>query len=352
MGWEDRPYYRDRSYAGSGVWSWLWSGSVPLFTVFGIRVRAHASLLLFIALTIALGGLGNGRFEIQYRVVTMSMLFVIVLLHEFGHCFAARWVEGSADEIVMTPLGGFASADPPRRAGAAVLTVAAGPIVNVAICALAGAAIYYTSGHRLPPLNPLNPLPAHVLPWRDPALYLWAAFIASYFLLLFNLLPIYPLDGGQLLQAILWPVTGYARSINIATMVGMVGSIGLMIIGIVINWWIILIAISCFLYCRQKRLALAEGNAEEWQDSIDYSASLFGGPHEEPPRRRKRLSRRAIAKARKIARREAAEQERIDLILSKVSARGMHSLNWRERRALHKETEKQRRRDLELSRLK
>src|SRR5258708_6517885 len=106
MAWQDRHYYRDR---GAQAWNpliWLLSGSVPLFTAFGIRVRAHASLILTVALVL-LFGLGQG-FTWQDRVQSMSILFVIILLHEFGHCFAARWVGGDAEEILMHPLGGLA----------------------------------------------------------------------------------------------------------------------------------------------------------------------------------------------------------------------------------------------------
>src|SRR3954468_2776303 len=103
MGWEDRPYYRDRGGSGSlsNPLMWLLTGSVPLFTAFGIRVRAHASLLLMIVLVL-LFGLGQG-FTWQDRVQSMSILFGIILLHEFGHCFAAPSVGGEANDILMWP---------------------------------------------------------------------------------------------------------------------------------------------------------------------------------------------------------------------------------------------------------
>src|SRR5207248_1746333 len=100
MGYQDRPYYRDRSYEG-GLGAWLLSGRVPLFTAFGIRVQAHSSMIIY-SLAVLLFGLGRG-FYWQDRVENVTVLFAIVLLHEFGHCFAARWVGGEADEILMTP---------------------------------------------------------------------------------------------------------------------------------------------------------------------------------------------------------------------------------------------------------
>src|SRR5882757_4227302 len=102
MGWEDRPYYREgRSGTGNPL-MWVVNGSVPLFTAFGIRVRAHSSLIIMIVLVL-LFGLGQG-FTVQDRIQSMTVLFLIVLLHEFGHCITARWVGGDADDILMTPL--------------------------------------------------------------------------------------------------------------------------------------------------------------------------------------------------------------------------------------------------------
>lgn len=85
----------------------------------------------------------------------------------------------------------------------------------------------------------------------------------------------------------------------------------------------------------------------------EQDPSGYGNPLQEhrSRSRRQRGSRRAIARARKLAQEAAAEQQRIDAILAKVSAKGMASLTWRERRVLHKATDRQRKRDLELSRL-
>src|SRR5205085_4049775 len=128
MAWQDRPYYRESGNTSGSPLMWLWNGRVPLFTVFGIRVQAHSTLIISIALGLLLG-VGAG-FGYRDRVESMAALFVIVLLHEFGHCFTARWVGGEADEIVMHPLGGLALARPPHRPLPTFLTVAGGPAVN------------------------------------------------------------------------------------------------------------------------------------------------------------------------------------------------------------------------------
>src|SRR5690349_1215452 len=135
MSWRDREYNQSKYSGGTGnSLLWLLTGSVPLFRVFGIRVRLHASLIFCILLTIAFGG--TEGFAIVDRMITMGALFLIVLLHEFGHCFAARSVGGSAEEILMTPLGGLAMAHAPRNPWGTFVTVAGGPLVNVLICAI------------------------------------------------------------------------------------------------------------------------------------------------------------------------------------------------------------------------
>jgi hypothetical protein len=95
-----------------------------------------------------------------------------------------------------------------------------------------------------------------------------------------------------------------------------------------------------------RRQLIAIG-PEEYADETDYSAAY---EHPTPVKRRRKISRRAIKKARRRAQQQAIEQRRIDTILAKVSATGLASLTWTERRALHKATDQQRKRDLELTR--
>jgi Zn-dependent protease len=363
MGWEDRPYYRDRPSTGGNPFAWLLYGSVHLFTAFGIRVRAQAMLLLLIALVL-LFGLGQGS-NVQARVQSMSVLFVVILLHEFGHCFAARRVGGQADEIVMTPLGGLAMAMAPRRPWPTFVTVAGGPAVNVAICLVCGAGLYGTAG--IWPLGPwqfgelFNPRPG----WFDVVSYLFFFYAVSYTLLLFNLIPVFPLDGGQLMQSLLWMRFGYYRSMLWTMNVGLVGSVLMAMIGIATfgtafgGVLLILIALSCFMTCLQTRQMLrAEGPwaFQEEDNTVDYSASIYGGGSGSSTRTRRqsRFSKWQAARAKRRAESEAvaeaSEQVQIDQILAKVSAHGMHSLTSAEKRALQKATERQRQRDLQTSR--
>jgi len=358
MGWDDRPYFRDRSSSTNPL-MWIINGSIPLFTFRGIRVRAHVSLLLFIVLTILLDWRDN--YPIQLRAFSMGLLTLMVILHEFGHCFMARALGGSADEVLLWPLGGLATVDPPNRPRAHFLTSAAGPAVNLILCIVCGVGIYLTTPtewmkladqHAHFILSPPNPFDMSIpfrAGWHDAAFYFWWVFTINYLLLLFNLLPIYPLDGGQMLQSVLWPVLGHFRSMMLATAFGMGGSVLLAIAGLATGS-LLLVAIALWTFIRsyQERMLLRETGPEEWQDGVDYHASIYGLYESHTPRRR--LDRRAIKRARRIAQKEKALRDRIDFILAKVSAGGgLRALTWRERRALRKATERQKRSEAELS---
>ena len=154
MSWRDREYNQSR-YGGGGANSLLsiFFGSVPIGTLFGIRIRIHAMFFWFVGFLIISGPI---EFQLRWRLISAAALFVIVLLHEFGHCFAARAVGGHAEEILMAPWGGLAFAQPPRRWGATFITVIGGPMVNVVICVIT-AGILYASARVLP--RPPRPKP-------------------------------------------------------------------------------------------------------------------------------------------------------------------------------------------------
>ena len=359
MAWQDRPYYRDRSDAGWTPLSWLMHGSFPLFTLIGIRVRAHAFMAVYAALVLVFG-LGFG-FTWQDRVENVVVLFGVVLLHEFGHCLAARWVGGTAEDIVIHPLGGLALARPPRRPLPTFITVAAGPAVNVLICLTCGLLLWSVTGWT-PSVNPLRlPPPPHVVFfWFDVTRYAFWVYVVSLQLLFFNLLPIFPLDGGQMAQTAFWPWIGYYRSMLYSCVVGMVAGVLVVMVGIASrDLFFAALGAMGFVYCFQLRRQLIAVGPDEYAE--DEQGGIYAAAYEPatPPstvrrRRKGRLAtwsgRRAVAKARRSSAEEQLERDRLDAILAKVSAAGLASLTWRERRVLRRATENRRKRDVELSR--
>src|SRR6202048_4029830 len=106
-------------------------GSIRLFRFSGIDVFLHWSWFLVAAYEIQTR---NGRYSsITWNVLEYLALFLIVMIHEFGHALACRQVGGRADLIVLWPLGGVAYVDPPPRPGATLWSIAAGPLVNVVL---------------------------------------------------------------------------------------------------------------------------------------------------------------------------------------------------------------------------
>jgi Zn-dependent protease/predicted RNA-binding Zn-ribbon protein involved in translation (DUF1610 family) len=185
------------------------SGSIRLFRAAGIDVFLHWSWF-FVALL---------EFQWRFRHYGSALwnaaeylaLFGIVTLHEFGHALACRSVGGRADRIVLWPLGGVAYVDPPPRPGATLWSIAAGPLVNVALLpVLIG--LYFAGG---------------ALGWAESAPDLLklvrAVALTNVVVLVFNVLPVYPLDGGQMLRSLLWYGLGRARSLMVATVVGFGG---------------------------------------------------------------------------------------------------------------------------------
>jgi Zn-dependent protease len=184
-------------------------GSVRLFRVVGIDVFLHWSWLIVAFYQI---GERQGEYSsLAWNTAEYLTLFLIVLLHEFGHALACRQVGGRAEQIMLWPLGGVAYIAPPQRPGAMLWSIAAGPLVNVAlILPLAGLSLFSRAQDW-----------AETMP--DASHLVWMITFINIVLLIFNLLPVYPLDGGQILRSLLWFFVGRARSLSIVAVIGFFG---------------------------------------------------------------------------------------------------------------------------------
>lgn len=188
-------------------------GSIRLFRAFGINVFLHWSWFL-----LALWAIDRraGYYSSPvWNVAEYVALFAIVLMHEFGHSLACRQVGGQADQIVLWPLGGVAYVAPPQRPGATLWSIAAGPLVNVVL---------------VPVILGIDSVLAAAGLWQampDLARLLQTLWFINIGILIFNLLPVYPLDGGQIVRSLLWFPLGRVRSLQVAVIIGFAGVIGL-----------------------------------------------------------------------------------------------------------------------------
>ncbi|MGA2439917.1 MAG: site-2 protease family protein [Tepidisphaeraceae bacterium] len=179
---------------------------IRLFEAFGITVYLHWSWLVVAVFELQQR---SGRYHSPgWNVAEYLTLFAIVLMHEFGHALACRSVGGKADRIILWPLGGVAYVSPPMRPGAMLWSIVAGPLVNVALLPVT---VWWLG---LPGNSDLDG-------------YLRSVAGINLILLIFNLLPIYPLDGGKILWALLWFVIGQGRALTVASVIGLFGAAGL-----------------------------------------------------------------------------------------------------------------------------
>lgn len=211
-------------------------GSIRLFTYSGIVVSLHWSWFLVAAYEIQAR---KGSYSsVTWNVLEYLALFLIVLMHEFGHALACRQVGGRANQIILWPLGGVAYVDPPQRPGATLWSIAAGPLVNVVLLPVLFVAVTLSRSAGMAATAP------------DLYRLLLAVQLINKWLLIFNILPIYPLDGGQILRSLLWFVVGRARSLMVATVLGLIGVAAF--IGLALwqqNLWLGAIAVFMLLNC-------------------------------------------------------------------------------------------------------
>lgn len=384
------------------------SWALTVFRAFGIPVRVH---LLFIVVTLGLFirqmiSKDNPIWWGDALLFTTLLPFVVILLHEFGHCFGARHVDGDAKEILMWPLGGLASLDVPHTPRANFIATAAGPAVNVAICVACAAAL--ALGGFLPNLNPLTspyasemynfhtsrthtseyglkvykpgtsePMMQQVLldalikaqetGLRSNTVFkpedaakvhaqmggeralapVWAVWLnrtfwLSWVLLLFNLIPAYPLDGGRMFQCLIWSRADYRRGVTVAANTGYVVAVIFLVVAIAVNEALFM-GLSLFMLY-EASMALHRLEADDGPFGYDFSAGYTSleKDDEPPPRPKKvgwftrwRQARRARRVQREIEER-VQEEQRMDQLLAKIAANGKGSLTDDEKRFLER----------------
>jgi Zn-dependent protease len=357
-----------------------WSFPLPV-RLFGITVRVHW-LFPFVALGLILHtALGKSEGHAYPNgawidsAILLGILFFSILLHEFGHCFAARAVNGDAQEVLLWPLGGLANVDVPHRPRAHFLTAAAGPAVNLVlalVCALL-LGFLFTPGYK----PTWSPLPEHAALLRGEnglvPLYQWGAdkpvelspyalpvwlaraFWLNWFNALLNIFLVgFPLDGGRMLQAALWPSLGYRQATLFAVFAGfaVVFLVGLYSI---IATSVLSLCLALFIYqACQRQWIILETGGEEGIFGYDFSQGYTSLERDQiqaaPPTRkvswwRRWLQRRAARKMQREQEQREAEERRMDELLDKLHRHGKASLTDEEQRFMKRVSDRYRNRN-------
>jgi stage IV sporulation protein FB len=240
--------------AGCCVQRW----SLSLGRWWGVPVRLHIFFLFFAVLALAftipaeLAGAG---------VMAVGILLASLVLHEVGHAVAAVRVGGKVDAIVIGPVGGLISPRVPDEPEVQLFVALAGPIVHLTLVVAAAVVLTLAGEVRvvglLHPLAPLDLMEGGQ--WLVAAkLTLWLNWI----LMLLNLLPAYPFDGGPILRSMLWPAVGRRTARVVTSRFAMVIAVGVCGSGLLtfgadrdtpIPMWIPLITLGIFLFFSAKQ---------------------------------------------------------------------------------------------------
>lgn len=300
-----------------GFWGW----SLPCGRLFGVDIRLHWTLFVISGFD-AVGMLQRGA---PWWAVPVFMVIwsLSILLHELGHIIMARLVGGHADSLHLWALGGVGGCSAPARPGPQFAVAAAGPLVTGLL-----AASCWIAHHGLGEVG----LAGGVFD-----MFLSYAAWLNLSLLLFNLLPAYPLDGGRMLRSALWPVAGRQRAVRwtIYTAFVIIPLLGLA------SFWmqdirLLAIALMLLVAVVVEHRMVRQGYDPEFAGA-DFVPELGGFMA-------RWRARRAAAADERVERHAAAEQAELDRLLAKVSEHGLPSLSAGERRMLQRISERERER--------
>lgn len=320
--------------------------SFPCGNWFATRVRISVYFpLLVLVICLQLKDLYLG-------LLFSGVLLLTVIFHEFGHVLAARQTGGSGREILIWPLGGLAFVQPADTLRSQILTTAGGPLVNVLLCCLT-LPYAWNSPHWGAAINPLE-LPRLDVAANPLDAVLLLTFCANWMLTLVNLIPVYPLDGGRLLQTLLATTrlgseAGAGIYLRIGCLVALIG----MFAGVIVDsTWLVLIGAAVMALNFQEMFQMHSG--ESYDDSFmgyDFSQGYTSlersgeSPIEKRPGPIKRwLQKRREERLRRIQIRDSQVEQMLDELLDKVHTEGMDALTDAERRQLRQASDRLRER--------
>jgi Zn-dependent protease/predicted transcriptional regulator len=232
----------------------IMSWSFRIGRLFGIDVFVHATFLL---LPLWLGVSEYNRTK-DWTTAMLSALFVlpvfaIIVMHEYGHALTARLFGVKTRDIILLPIGGMARLESiPQKPWQELLIAIAGPAVNVVLAVLCLVAIVASGIWTAVQTPDLEDRRDAVQAFFNSS---WAVklFVVNVSLVIFNMIPAFPMDGGRVLRSVLAMMLDYVRATWIAARIGQGVAVLLGILGIYLpDYFLVFLALMVFMGAAQE----------------------------------------------------------------------------------------------------
>jgi len=219
-------------------------GSLNIGKVSGIKIKVHWTFLFIIIwVTFIEINQGGNLQSVFFNIALILVIFLCVVLHELGHALTAQHFGVKTKKITLLPIGGVASLEKiPEEPKQELLVAIAGPFVNVIIALLLFILVPIRQFLADNLTNIIENLNALTL-----TNFLFYLFVVNVMLVLFNLIPAFPMDGGRVLRALLAMNMGRVKATQIAASIGQSIAIVFLLLGMLFNPFLILIALFVFV---------------------------------------------------------------------------------------------------------
>jgi Zn-dependent protease len=325
----------------------------------GVPVYLHIFFVLSALLAMAFtwsqpGLLGAG-------LLMVVILLASVTLQEVGHCLAAMRVGGKVDAVVLGPVGGLISPRVPDEPEAHLFVALAGPFTHLLLAVIA--AIVLASVGNADLLGLLNPLATPhdlVEPGTTGVVAAKLTLWINWILMLLNLLPAYPFDGGPILRAMLWPALGRRTARVVTARIAMGVAMLLCVASPLamaaelhtqLPMWIPLVMLGLFLFF-SARQDLASAAVPDWNDQpagyqvssdgLDLLDVMWSGDEEDEGVLVEHQQRPQVEQSQRIQ--DAMEDARVDDILARLYDSSWDALSPEEINILKRASQRYRRR--------
>lgn len=251
--------------------------SLNLFRVRGIQLAIHFSFFLLLAFVAYEGFLDDGWTSMAWNVGTLLVFFTCVVLHEFGHSLMALRFGVGVRRILLMPIGGMAEFDSiPRQPARELLITLAGPAVNFVIAGAIAIAFGVPAGW----------------PFGEYHFYAdatgFAQLVMHWNLIMgiFNLAPVFPMDGGRILRALLATQLPYVRATFIAaTIAKVLAGVGAIVAVVVFQQFLLAVLFAFIFFAGEMELRAVRRREMEDAHWRAVLARMYAAPPtiDEPP---------------------------------------------------------------------